>query len=142
MTAHASQARYDVRFEWGEAALRHVAAAHDVVIVVDVLSFSTCVDIACARGAAVLPFAHKDARAEAFAREQHATLAGPRGGPGHSLSPASLLHIEAGTRLVLPSPNGSTLTLASPSPKPSAVALLRWNCKRVASVPTSPWRWN
>ena len=32
MTAYASQAGYAVRFEWGEAALRHVASERDVVI--------------------------------------------------------------------------------------------------------------
>lgn len=123
MTAPASQAPYSVRFEWGEAALRHVATARDVVIVVDVLSFSTCVDIACARGAAVLPFAHKDARAAAYAHEQGAALAGPRSGAGFSLSPASLMGIDRGTRLVLPSPNGSALSLAAPSPCVLAGAL-------------------
>jgi 2-phosphosulfolactate phosphatase len=116
VSAHASQAAYDVRFEWGEAALRHVATARDVVIVVDVLSFSTCVDIACARGAAVLPCTFKDERAAALAREQGAVLAGARGGPGFSLSPVSLLGLERGTRLVLPSPNGAALSLAAPSP--------------------------
>lgn len=123
MSTHASQAGYGVRFEWGGAALRHVATARDVVIVVDVLSFSTCVDIACAQGAAVLPFAHKDDRAAAYAHEQRALLAGPRGGPGFSLSPASLTAIGRGTRLVLPSPNGSALSLAAPSPLVLAGAL-------------------
>jgi 2-phosphosulfolactate phosphatase len=121
--AHTSQAAYDVRFEWGEAALRHVATARDVVIVVDVLSFSTCVDIACARGAAVLPYPFKDEGAAAFAREQGAVTAGPRGGPGFSLSPVSLLGIERGTRLVLPSPNGAALSLAAPSALVFAAAL-------------------
>jgi 2-phosphosulfolactate phosphatase len=32
---------------------------------------------------------------------------------GYSLSPASLVDMPAGTRLVLPSPNGATLTLAT-----------------------------
>ena len=44
-----------------------------------------------------------------------ALLAGPRGADGDnwSLSPASLLDIPTGVRLVLPSPNGSTLSLAT-----------------------------
>ena len=35
-------------------------APADVTIVVDVLSFSTCVDVATARGAAILPYSWSD----------------------------------------------------------------------------------
>jgi 2-phosphosulfolactate phosphatase len=80
------------------------------VIIVDVLSFSTCVDIAVSRGAVVFPFAWRDARATAFARDIGAELAGPRGQTRFSLSPASFLHISPRTRVVLPSPNGATLS--------------------------------
>lgn len=99
-----------MRVEWGPQALRAVCQPGDVLIVVDVLSFSTCVDIACAHGAVIVPCAHKDARAAALAAAQGAELAVPRGQPGLSLSPASLLGIAAGTRLVLPSPNGAALS--------------------------------
>lgn len=112
------QATYDVRFEWGPKALTSVAAASDVgvAIVVDVLSFSTCVDIACGRGALVLPCRWKDSQAEAFALARGALLASRRSEPGLSLSPQSLLAVAAGLKLVLPSPNGSSLSLACGSP--------------------------
>lgn len=97
------------RLEWGEAGVTHLAPLVDAVVVVDVLSFSTCVDVAVSRGAAVLPFRWRDARAAAFAGEQRARLAGKRGPGGPSLSPTSLLGLQAGERLVLPSPNGATL---------------------------------
>jgi 2-phosphosulfolactate phosphatase len=114
--AFTDQSEFDIRCEWGEGGVKTLAPISDVVIIVDVLSFCTCVDIAVARGVAVFPFGWKDERANAFAAEKQAHLAAGRGGAGYSLSPASLVSIERGARLVLPSPNGSALTrLAKPS---------------------------
>jgi 2-phosphosulfolactate phosphatase len=115
-TIFAAQQGFDVRVDWGMPGLRNVAALCPAVVLVDVLSFSTCVDIACARGAAVLPYPHKDASAAAFAAQQRALLACPREQAGLSLSPGSLQAVAAGTRLVLPSPNGSTLARACHAP--------------------------
>jgi 2-phosphosulfolactate phosphatase len=112
----AAQQGFDVRFDWGMAGLRHVGSLCPAVVLVDVLSFSTCVDIACARGAAVLPYPHNDASAEDYAQQQRALLAGPRDRGGLSLSPGSLQALTPGTRLVLPSPNGSTLARACHAP--------------------------
>jgi 2-phosphosulfolactate phosphatase len=102
--------------EWGLQGVRKFDGRVGALVVVDVLSFSTCVDIAVARGAEVLPFEHGDigaARLAAAARG--AEVAGPRGSRAHrfSLSPASLLAIASGTRLVLPSPNGSAISAAA-----------------------------
>ena len=108
--AHLTQAEHRVRFEWGPMGLRTLAPTVDVVIVVDVLSFTTCVDVALGRGAEVFPYKWHDGSEAAFAESIDAVVAGPRGGPQqYSLSPASLETISAGTRLVLPSPNGSAL---------------------------------
>jgi 2-phosphosulfolactate phosphatase len=98
--------------ECGPNAVAALAPGCDVVIVVDVLSFSTCVDVATARGAIVFPYRFRDASAAGFASSVGGELAGenPR---GYSLRPASLTEIESGTRLVLPSPNGSTLSLGA-----------------------------
>jgi hypothetical protein len=49
------QLDYGVRLEWGREGAALLAAECAVVIVIDVLSFSTAVDIAVGRGAAVLP---------------------------------------------------------------------------------------
>ena len=49
-----------VRFEWGPNGLRRLAPGSDVVVIVDVLSFTTAVDIAVGRGATVLPYRWHD----------------------------------------------------------------------------------
>lgn len=101
--------------EWGMAGVEALRARVSVLVVVDVLSFSTAVDIAVSRGAAVLPFPYGDrAAAQDAANRAGAVLAQPRraGGGQLSLSPASLLRIAPGTRLVLPSPHGARLSLA------------------------------
>jgi 2-phosphosulfolactate phosphatase len=124
------QAEYDLRCEWGPTGIRALAAA-DVLIVVDVLSFSTAVDIAVARGASVLPYRWRDDSAAAFAKSKGALLASHRSAAGHSLSPASLQSIPADAALVLPSPNGSALcTMAGAAT--TFTACLR-NCRAVAS---------
>ena len=108
------QAGFPVRFDWGEAGLRTLAPGVDLLIIVDVLSFSTAVEVATARGAGVYPYPAADASAQAFADKHGAVLAVNRrdmsGERPYSLSPQSLADIASGTRVVMPSPNGSTLT--------------------------------
>ena len=108
-----SQGHWQVHCEWGLCGLRALAPRSDVVVIVDVLSFSTCVEIAASRGAVVFPLAWRGARAVGFAEEVGAELAGPRGQATFSLSPASFLHSVPGTRVVLPSPNGAALSLSA-----------------------------
>ena len=113
------QADFEIRCEWGLRGLRALAPISDVVIIVDVLSFSTALDVATSRGAVIYPYRFKDATAAAYAASIQAELASAGRGPGYSLSPASLQSIEAGTRLVLPSPNGAALAFAAEHPNPS-----------------------
>ena len=98
--------------EWGLAGMAALRGQVAVLVVVDVLSFSTAVDIAAGRGAAVLPFDPSQPGDEAAAALAGAMLAGRRGAGGFSLSPASLLTAPAELRLLLPSPNGARLSLA------------------------------
>jgi 2-phosphosulfolactate phosphatase len=100
---------YDVRLEWGREGVALLGARCAVVVIVDVLSFCTAVDVAVERGAAVLPLPWGDERALDAAQRVGAILAGPRGSQGFSLSPTSLHTLPAGTRLALASPNGATL---------------------------------
>lgn len=107
-----SQYAWTCRCEWGTGAVAALAPA-DVTIVVDVFSFTTCVDVAVSRGAAILPYAWNDASAADFARAERAELAGRRRQALYSLAPESYLHAPAGLRCVLPSPNGAQVTLAA-----------------------------
>lgn len=115
MSGWARQSGASVRLEWGAAAIEQLAGDVDCVVVVDVMSFSTCVDVAVARGAQVLPYAWRDAGAQAYARERGAELASidRRLAQGWSLSPSSLAGVPAGLKLVLPSPNGSAIAFAA-----------------------------
>lgn len=106
----ARQSSYDIRFEWGLQGLDAVAAGCRSVVVVDVLRFTTAVTVAVGRGAAVLPFAWRQADAAAYAERHDAELASSERQPGMwSLSPTDLQQAHHRLRLVLPSPNGSAL---------------------------------
>jgi len=102
----ATQDGFDRRLEWGPVGVRAIGD-RGVVVVVDVLRFSTAVEAATSRGAIVYPYRWRDDSADTFAQSVGAQLAdAARLGP--SLSPASMLHLESGDAVVLPSPNGST----------------------------------
>jgi 2-phosphosulfolactate phosphatase len=97
-------------------------APADVTIVVDVFSFTTCVDVAASRGVSILPYAWNDESAAEFARAQGAELAGRRRRARYSLAPDSYLEAPAGLRCVLPSPNGAQVTLAAARTAPLVLA--------------------
>lgn len=115
-----AQDRHVVRLDWGpvaaEALTTYAVAAGSPVcaVIVDVLSFTTCVSVAVDAGVTVHPYRWRDASARAFAHERGATLAVPRSvsrtDGGVSLSPASIRAARGLTDLVLPSPNGSTIS--------------------------------
>ena len=128
------QRDFDIKCEWGLPGIEHLSPYSDVIIIVDVLSFSTCVDVAVKNGALVYPYRWRDGTAEAFTASIGGTLArSRRQAQGTcSLSPVSLLDIPAGTRLVLPSPNGSALSTAT-GQLPTFAGCLR-NARAVAAA--------
>ena len=129
------QRGYRVRLEWGPEGAALLAAECAVVVVVDVLSFSTSVDVAVGRGAAVLPQRYGDpAAAAAEARERGALPAGDRHGAGPSLRPSSLLALAPGTRIALPSPNGATLCALAGAGAAAVVAGCLRNAPAVAAA--------
>jgi 2-phosphosulfolactate phosphatase len=103
------QAEFEIRCEWGGQGLRELEAVSDVIVIVDVLSFTTAVDVATARGGVVFPYPLKGQAAVEYADSVDAELASADRGAGFSLSPASLGKLPSGYRLVLPSPNGAAL---------------------------------
>jgi 2-phosphosulfolactate phosphatase len=105
------QAAYAVRFDWGPTGAAAIAEGADVAVVVDVLSFTTTLAVAAERGVTVYPYRWRDGTAGAYAAERGAELARGRSErAGVSLSPASVLRASGLERLVLPSPNGSSLS--------------------------------
>jgi 2-phosphosulfolactate phosphatase len=128
-----SQAAWPCRCEWGPTAADALEPA-DVTVVVDVFSFTTCVDVAVSRGVSILPYAWNDASAGDFARAQGAELAGKRRQARYSLDPESYLDAPSGLRCVLPSPNGALVTLAAARTAPLVLAGSLRNARAVAAA--------
>lgn len=109
------QEAYRVRVEWGPTGAQALAGA-TYAVVVDVLSFTTTLSVAVERGMTVWPYRWRDERAAAYAAGRDAVLAVGRleaqreGVGGVSLSPAAMVRVGGIERIVLPSPNGSTIS--------------------------------
>ncbi|MFP7442885.1 2-phosphosulfolactate phosphatase [Bacillus infantis] len=107
------QSPYQCRVEWGKRGAREAAARGDIVIIVDVLSFSSAVVSAAAFGAEIYPYPpHLDGQKYAeslgadyiFGRAEAAKLGKP------TLSPVSFSEEHAGKKYVLISQNGAYCT--------------------------------
>ncbi|WP_157186283.1 hypothetical protein [Nocardia jiangxiensis] len=95
----AGQGSWGVRMDWGPAGAEALAPGSAVVVVVDVLSFTTSVSVAVGRGTQVLPYAWHDERAQRMAEHHDAQRAVARSKASArqpwSLSPAALRHAPA-----------------------------------------------
>jgi 2-phosphosulfolactate phosphatase len=98
---HFNQASHRVRFDWGWRGCREAAARGDVVVIVDVLRFSTMVATAASRRIAIVPASDAD-DIDTLGREHRAIRI------DNPLTPLRYLQIESGTRVVVRSPNGAT----------------------------------
>lgn len=129
--AYFDQEQFDVRCEWGITGVQNIAPS-EVIVVVDVLSFTTSVDVALACGATVFPYRWKDDSVVAYAQERLAEVASPRNrfDGKYSLAPSSLVNALPGLRLVLPSPNGSSIAFEAMATGSAVVA----GCIRNASA--------
>ncbi|WP_054813775.1 2-phosphosulfolactate phosphatase [Nocardia arizonensis] len=135
------QLDHTLRFDWGRIGAEAIAADADVAVVVDVLSFTTTLSVAADLGVEVLPYRWRDESAGRFAREREAVLAVGRraAGPGQvSLSPATVRAATDLRRLVLPSPNGSTIAYALADHSTCVGASLR-NARAVADWITAEY---
>jgi 2-phosphosulfolactate phosphatase len=136
------QSDYNIKCEWGIKGAQALFEVTEVFIIADILSFSTCVDICVNNGAEVYPYLYNDKSAAEFADSKGAELAVSRktisAAEKYSLSPNSLKNIPKGKKLVLPSPNGSAISLALKN-KPVICGCLR-NAKAAAEYAMSKYK--
>ena len=125
-----------ITFDWGAEGLAALGPTVRAIVIVDVLRFTTCVSVACSRGAVVLPYEWNDASVDDYATRHRALVAGRRreSPSAWSLSPTDLLAIPTGTRLVLPSPNGSALSFRAAEFGATVIAGCLRNATAVAGV--------
>jgi 2-phosphosulfolactate phosphatase len=129
------QAEFPIRCEWGLRGLAELAPSSDVLVLIDILSFTTALEIAASRQAVIFPYPLKGPAAADYAAAMDAALASADRAAGFSLSPASLRNLPAGSRLVLPSPNGAALSFHTGHPTVLAASLR--NARAVAGAAAS-----
>jgi 2-phosphosulfolactate phosphatase len=89
-----AQEKYALRLDWGWEGARRAAERGDLLVVVDILRFSTAMTVAASRNITVTP---------TFWSEDIATQEAKK-----YLSPALMQTVPEGTHLTVPSPNGAT----------------------------------
>ncbi len=103
----------EIEFAWGRRGAGRAAERGDIIVIVDVLSFSTSVALAVDRGAIIFPCRMKE-DPDTVARNLGAEAAVKRpdvpAKGRFSLSPSTFLNIESGRKVVVASPNGATCT--------------------------------
>ncbi|MFH1701659.1 MAG: 2-phosphosulfolactate phosphatase [Candidatus Zixiibacteriota bacterium] len=103
-------------FDWFPKGALKAADQGDIVIIVDVLSFSTTVAYAVSNSAIIIPYYHPNMAEEIAFREKAIISVSRSEVPSkgkYSLSPATFLDIKAGEKVVLVSPNGARCCLNS-----------------------------
>lgn len=112
------QSPHRIRCEWGLRGAVQAASRGDVVVIVDVLSFSTTVVAALEAGAMVIP-CDPSCDQQALAEQHGAELAVKRdlvpAQGRYSLSPLSFSGCTPGMKIVIPSPNGAACSAAATS---------------------------
>jgi 2-phosphosulfolactate phosphatase len=109
MTAHAPASAevsgFDVRLGWGPVGVQSLCRNVGSVVLVDVLRFTTALDVAVTAGARVLPAPWPFDPSRAL--PDGVELADGTGPRALTLSPSTLTALGPGDRIVLPSANGS-----------------------------------
>ncbi|MCI4063609.1 2-phosphosulfolactate phosphatase [Micromonospora sp. R77] len=122
------------RFDWGLTGAAELGRVCAALVVVDVLSFTTAVEVAVGRGMRVHPFPWGEQAAD-YARRVGAVAAvgRRRTTPEHpwSLSPAALRAAPVVPDLVLPSPNGSAISAAASATGLPVIAACLRNARAV-----------
>ncbi|HUY27419.1 MAG TPA: 2-phosphosulfolactate phosphatase [Candidatus Binataceae bacterium] len=134
MTGIYDQSGFDAQFEWGPDGARELGRGARVMIVVDVMSFSTAIDVAVSHGATAYPCQFAGGAANELARrvggiETVARLATTSQSP-FSLSPPTMAHAQPGMKIIVASPNGAQVSLAAAQSGATVMA----GCLRNASA--------
>jgi 2-phosphosulfolactate phosphatase len=133
-----------VRLGWGERGAAALVPSSDVVVVVDVITFTTAVTVAAERGCAVYPHRWNGGGAARLANSLGIELAVSRSQVDaehpYSLSPETLSRLPLGSAIVLPSPNGSTVSAAAAAAGALVVAGSLRNAAAVARFARSAGR--
>ncbi|MHB8394582.1 MAG: 2-phosphosulfolactate phosphatase [Candidatus Dormibacteria bacterium] len=155
VSAASDPSPFTVRVGWGEEGAAALGPTSDVVVVVDVITFTTAVSVAMDRGCSVHPSRWDDGSATQLAARLGAELAVSRSlvdeDHPYSLSPETLSRLPFGASIVLPSPNGSAVSVAAATGRAvviagslrnaSAVARFARRAGRVISVIAAGERW-
>ncbi len=140
--ALAEPSGFSVRLAWGLDGALALAPSSDVLVVVDVITFSTAVSVAVDRGCEVHPSPWDPDAAARMAEELGAQLAVQRSRVDaqhpYSLSPATLDRAPRGSSIVLPSPNGSAVAAAAGA---TGVPVLAGCLRNAAAVSRVARRW-
>ncbi|WP_322922824.1 2-phosphosulfolactate phosphatase [Paenibacillus campi] len=109
------QMPFHIKLEWGQRGARAAAERGDIVIIVDVLSFSSTVVTAIQYGAEIYPYPPPiNEQAKTYAQSIDAEIVWGRAETlkygGHSLSPGSFTAMDKHKRFVMCSLNGAACT--------------------------------
>jgi 2-phosphosulfolactate phosphatase len=106
-----SQSPYRCKLDFGQWGTAQALERNDIVVIVDTLSFSTTVVTAVSHGGLIYPCSITE-NSVMLAQRLGAEVAVRRNEVPHkgrfSLSPLTYLEMTAGTKIVIPSPNGGT----------------------------------
>lgn len=110
-----NQEPFPIKFDWGGIGASRASQRGDIIVIVDVLSFSTSVVAALASGAIIFPFPYdENLTGYEYAKEIKGELILGRAealkSKKPSLSPASFNNSHSGKKYVLSSKNGALCT--------------------------------
>lgn len=125
------QSGHDIRLEWSVEGVEALAPECGVLVIVDVLSFSTTVDLVLHRGGRVRPARWGNAGDIAAARAAGATVPDET---GRKLRPSTVRTTPPGSFLALSSPNGAALSLAAAEAGAQVLTGCLRNAKAVARL--------
>lgn len=138
MSATYDQNGFDARFDWGVDGASELGRTSRVVIVVDLMSFSTAINVAVSHGAAAYPCQFAAGASKALALrvggiETVARRATTSAQP-FSLSPPTMALARPGMKIIVASTNGAQVSLAAAKSSATVFAGCLRNASAVAKA--------